>query len=100
MASMLLKLPLVEVRLDQSGFVVREAIPQNFKIDHRIMEISTFDQWKMIFDNVLDFDVLNGDLEGLFTYARDPLMLIHYLLQRSPDEYFDTRGCQATKYPV
>ena len=97
---MLLKLPLVEVRLDGTGFVVREAIPQDFRIDHRIMTISTYDQWKLIYDNILDFDVLHGDLTGFFTYVRDPLLMLHYQLQRSPDRYFATRGCEATKYPV
>ena len=97
---MLLKLPLVEVRLSGEGFLVREAIPQDFQIDHRIMSISTYDQWKLIYDNILDFDVLNGDLSGFFTYVKDPLMMLHYQLQRSPDNVFDTRGCEATKYPV
>ena len=97
---MLLKLPLIEVHLDGTGFVVREALTQDFRIDHRIMTITTEDQWKMIYDNLLDFDVLNGDLTGFFTYVRDPLLMLHYLLQRADDERFDHRGCQQTKYPV
>ena len=100
LSKMLLKLPLVEVRLDETGFVVREALTQGFSIDHRIMTMTTEDQWKMIYDNLLDFDVLAGDLTGFFTYVRDPLLMLHYLLQRSDDPYHAHRGCQATKYPV
>ena len=97
---MLLKIPLVEVRLDGTGFVVREALTQDFRIDHRIMSITTEDQWKMIYDNLLDFDVIAGDLTGFFTYVRDPLLMLHFLLQRSDDERLELRGCQQTKYPV
>lgn len=97
---MLLKLPLIEVRLTESGFQVREAITQDFRIDHRIMSITTEDQWKMIYDNLLDFDVLRGSLAGFFTYVRDPLLMLHYLLQRSDDDRIEFRGCQQTKYPV
>ena len=99
-SNFLLKLPLVEVRIDETGFVIRESIPQGFSIDHGIMPISTEDQWRLIIDNMLDFDVLSGDLHGFFTYARDPLLLLHYLLQRSPDPVLEFRCCQITKYPV
>ena len=99
-SSFLLKLPLVEVRIDHTGFVIRESIPQSFTIDHGIMQINTEDQWRLIIDNMLDFDVLGGDLHGFFTYVRDPLLLLHYLLQRSPDPSLDHRCCQCTKYPV
>ena len=99
-SSFLLKLPLVEVRIDQTGFVIRESIPQSFSIDHGIMQINTEDQWRLIIDNMLDFDVLSGDLHGFFTYVRDPLLLLHYLLQRSPDRSLEHRCCQCTKYPV
>ena len=100
LSQMLLKIPLIEVRLTGTGFVVREALTQDFRIDHRIMSISTEDQWKMIYDNLLDFDVINGNLAGFFTYVRDPLLMLHYLLQRSDDERLEHRGCQQTKYPV
>ena len=100
LSQMLLKLPLIEVRLDGTGFVVREALTQDFQIDHRIMTITTEDQWKMIYDNLLDFDVLEGSLAGFFTYVRDPLMMLHYLLQRADDDLIAQRGCQQTKYPV
>ena len=97
---MMLQMPLTEVRIDGSGFNVRESLSQDFRVDHPIMPIHTVDQWQLIYDHLLEFDVVEGDLTGLLSYAKDPLMLLHYLLQRSPDSGFNVRACQATKYPV
>ena len=96
----MLKMPLVEVRLSSSGFLVREALTQSFKIDHAVKKISTFEQWRLIYDDLLNFDVRTGDLEGFFSYCQDPLMLLHHLLQRAEDDELSTRGCVCTQYPV
>ena len=66
---MFLKIPLTEVRLDASGFVVKEALLQDFQIDHALMPVHTVDQWELIYDHLLDFDVLGGDLTGFFSYG-------------------------------
>ena len=97
---MCLKIPVTEVRVEESGFVVREALNQDFRIDHRVMEMATVDQWRILYDHLLSFDVLGGDLSGILSYGKDPLLLIHYLMQRAPDTYSEHRGCLATKYPV
>ena len=97
---MTLKMPLTEVRLESTGFVVRESLTQDFKIDYPLMPVHTHDQWRMIYDNLLDFDVEHGDLSGFFSYVKDPFMILHYLLQRSPDGELQHRCCLATKYPV
>ena len=94
------KLVLTEVMIDGNGFVVKEALTQQFKIDHPVKKIITTDQWRLIFDDLLDFDVKNGDLTGLLSYSQDPLLLLHYLLQRAEEPDLKSRGCLATKYPV
>ena len=96
-----MKIPVTEVRVEETGFVVREALTQDFRIDHRVdMEMATNDQWRILYDHLLSFDVLGGDLRGILSYGKDPLLLIHYLMQRAPDEFFEHRGCHATKYPM
>ena len=94
------KKPLVEVRVEDVGFIVRESLPQSFKIDHPVQKMVTSEQWCMLYENLLDFDVKEGDLTGFFSYVQDPLLMLHYLLQRADDPELDTRGCLATKYPV
>ena len=94
------KMPLVEVRLCSDGFLVRESLTQSFKIDHPVKKISTPEQWRLIYDDLLTFDVREGSLEGFFSYVQDPLMMLHHLLQRAADEELQTRGCVCTQYPV
>ena len=93
-------MPLVEVRLCANGFIVRESLTQSFKIDHAVKKILTSDQWRLIYDDLLNFDVRNGDLSGFFTYVQDPLLMLHFLLQRAADDELKTRGCVCTQYPM
>ena len=94
------KLVLTEVMIDGNGFVVRESLTQSFKIDHPVRKILTTEQWRLIYDDLLNFNVKDGDLTGFLSYVQDPLMMLHHLLQRSTEAGLESRGCLATKYPV
>ena len=94
------KLVLTEVKVEGSGFVVRESLTQAFKINHPVKKILTTEQWRLIYDDLLNFNVKDGDLTGFLSYVQDPLLMLHFLLQRSEQDGLETRGCLATKYPV
>ena len=97
---MMSKLVLTEVRIEGSGFVVRESLTQAFKINHPVKKILTTEQWRLIYDDLLSFNVKDGDLSGFLSYVQDPLLMLHFLLQRSEQSDMKSRGCLATKYPV
>ena len=100
MSRMTATIPLMELTLEPDGFRVRESLDLNVKYVYPILEYPLQTQWSVIWENCLDFDVLKNSLFGLMTLARDPLMMLHLLLQRAADPELPVRCCLATKYPT
>ena len=100
MSRMTSTIPFMELILEPDGFRVRESLDLSFKYIYPILEYPLQTQWSAIWENCLDFDVLKNNLEGLMTLARDPLLMLHLLLQRAIDAELPVRCCLATKYPT
>ena len=93
-------IPHMELTLEATGFTVRESLDLSFKYIYPIINFPLQAQWAALWENCLDYDVMNLPLDGIMTLARDPLLMLHYLLQRAPDKELPVRCCLITKYPV
>ena len=99
LAYALLMKPTSEHSIEANGILVREGIPLGFKAENRIVKMPKFRQWSLIYEALYSLNP-EADYEAILHVARDPLLMLHHLLQRHEDNELDHLCCLAAKYPM
>ena len=99
LAYALLMKPTSEHSIEAEGILVREGIPIDFEADNKITKMPKFRQWSLIYEALYSMNP-ETDYKAIMAVSRDPLLMLHHLLQRHHDAQLDHLCCLAAKYPM
>ena len=91
--------PTSEHSIEADGILVREGVPMGLKAENKIVKMPKFRQWSLVYEALYQLNP-EVDYSAIMQVSRDPLLMLHHLLQRHDDTNLDHLCCLAAKYPM